>query len=97
MSKKITMTTQSKINKMTSSKETTRVGFTTNPERRMNEYKNDGYARSTMYVAPTTNGKQAEQRVLNNQFKSNTNHNNIQKKSNISDKKPGFIYALKKD
>ncbi len=95
MPRKIVKTTQSNINKMTSSGGAKRVGFTVNPTRRASEYSRSGI-NGTMYVASTDNGRKSENRLLSNQFSSSSNHKNVQARSNISDGKSGFVYAIKK-
>lgn len=98
MSKKTTtikFTSQKNINNMTKNGNAIRVGYTANPERRSSEYASSNIS-GTMYCAPTSSGKKAEQRLLNNQFSNNHNHKNVQSKSNCSSNDTGYVYAIKK-
>ena len=58
-------------------------------------YKNEGYT-GTMLVAPTTNQKQKENKLLESCAKFGTSLKNVQKSSNVSDT-PGYVYAIKKN
>ena len=76
-------------------KKVTRVGATTNVKARASAYKSEGYT-GTMLVAPTTNQKQKENKLLESCAKFGTSLKNVQKSSNVSDT-PGYVYAIKKN
>lgn len=63
-------------------------GSTDDPERRRGEHERGGY-RGTMYYAPTTNMKKAEDDLLT-KFRF---HENQQQQSNAA-KATGYIYAI---
>lgn len=97
MPKKIVRTTQSEINKMVASGKSIRVGFTNNASRRASEYNHAKIGKSTtMYVASTSNGRTAEQRLLSNQFSNAKTNKNVQRNSNITGGTHGIVYALVK-
>lgn len=91
--KRIIKTTQSNLNNAVAGGKSVRVGFTNNAARRMAEYSRSGI-QGTMYIAPTMNGRKAENKLLNAQFSNNTSHKNTQTKSNISNGKSGVVYAI---
>jgi len=93
--KKIVYTTQAALNAKVSAGKSVRVGYTNDAGRRASEYARGGLG-GTMYVAPTTNGRQAEQRLLNNQFNNSKTNLNVQHTSNISIGKSGFVYYVAK-
>jgi len=97
MPKKIVHTTQAAINQKVSTGQCIRVGFTNNASRRMGEYNRGNIGKnSTMYVASTTNGRMAEQRLLSNQFSNAKTNRNVQHNSNITKGTAGLVYALAK-
>ncbi len=95
MPRKIAHTTQATLNKQVQSSSVVRVGYTNNPARRASEYARSGIT-GTMYVAPTTNGRYAENRLLGNQFAQGGSHRNVQSRSNISNGANGYVYTIHK-
>ncbi len=93
MPSKIVKTTQANINKVVASGQSVRVGFTNNASRRAGEYKRSGI-QGTMLVAPTTNGRKSENRLLATQFANNKSHKNVQSRSNISNGTEGVVYCF---
>lgn len=91
--KRIIRTTQADLNKKVANGSTVRVGYTNNAARRLNEYSREGI-HGTMFIASTTNGKKAENRLLNAQFSNGSSHKNKQSQSNISDGKSGIVYGI---
>jgi len=88
---RLQMSTQKEIKLHISGGQIERVGATIDPNRRCKEYERKGY-RGTMYYAPTTNMKKAENSLLN---ACETCSQNIQKASNV-DEEPGYVYAITK-
>jgi len=95
MSKKIVYTTQKALNAKVNSGGCSRVGYTKDAARRAGEYERNGI-NGTMYVASTSNGHKAEQRLLNNQFSHGKTNLNVQHTSNIPNGKSGKVYAIAK-
>lgn len=85
------------INTIISSKHTPRVGKTDIPNTRAGQYTRNGYSGSTttMLVAPTTNARQSEQRLLDTHFKYSNNriNDNVQKISNTQSSN-SYVYAI---
>ena len=67
-----------------------RVGSTIDPNRRLGEYRRDGYT-GTMLFAETHNMKKAEDRILK---ECTSCSHNIQVSSNGTEK-PGYVYGIK--
>nr|MDO8112914.1 hypothetical protein [Candidatus Sigynarchaeota archaeon] len=79
---------QKELNKIAPVKGAIRTGRTLDPQTRAKQYEKEGYG-GTMFFADTTNMKKAENKLLGNDLRHNT-----QEKSNAHDE-PGKIYVIK--
>ena len=87
--REIAPVTQEKLKEIADGKFIARVGSTTNPENRANNYQHEGYA-GVMYVAPTTNMMKAEDKLLGSGY----GVHNVHEMSNAQETN-GYIYAIK--
>ena len=81
--------TQKKLQQVARGDGIARVGSTTNPKQRAQQYWSEGY-RGKMYQSTTQNMRKAEDKLLQH----TPGKHNVQKRSNAPDK-PGKVYAVK--
>ena len=85
--REIVYVTQAELNDIAQQNNSIRVGGTTNPDTRANQYERQGYS-GIMYAAKTTNMQYAENRLLDH----DTRHN-VHSNSNVGNDS-GYVYVI---